>query len=179
MQNCGQIRRAVLRQHVCGSALPTNLRGVFRERRQMFAVILDRGDNLHLLPVVGKLSAAIEAGNVSPGQGRCLRTRSGPANGHGKTVMGMLAAKYRFIQFCDHTYLPRSSGFSRAPVDANLWIPNVWIPSCSKALGISAAPQIPVYAAPGLLDSRTKRRVSHFVRRQNRSRPVLNLLNYL
>src|SRR6266567_5486685 len=68
----------------------------------MLAMTLRRRNHFHLLPVIGKFSAAIEASNVGPGQSRRLGTALCSANGYGKAVARVSAAEQCIHQFFDH-----------------------------------------------------------------------------
>jgi len=61
-----------------------------------------RSNYLHLLPVVRKLSAAIQTSHVGPGQSRGLRTALCTANGNRKAVPRVPAAEKNIHQFGDH-----------------------------------------------------------------------------
>lgn len=81
---------------------PRALRGVLRQRGQTLAMPLGRSDDFHLLPVIRKLSAAIEAGDVSSGQRCRLRAPFRATNGYWKAVVRVSASKNDIDQFCNH-----------------------------------------------------------------------------
>lgn len=79
------------------------LRGVLGQFRQALAMTLGRGDDFHLLPVVGKLFTAIETSNVRSGQSCGLGAARCLANGNGKAVARMAATEKCIDKSCDHT----------------------------------------------------------------------------
>src|SRR5579863_7363082 len=76
--------------------------GVLGQLCRALAMAVGRGDDLHLLPVVGKLLAAIEARHIGSGQSCGLGAARCPANGNGKAVAGMPAAEKCVHQLCNH-----------------------------------------------------------------------------
>jgi hypothetical protein len=79
-----------------------SLSGVLGEFSEMLAMALRGGDDLHFLPVIGKLSATIEASDVGASESGGLRTAHGAANGYREAVAGMLASENSVVQFCQH-----------------------------------------------------------------------------
>src|SRR5579864_232707 len=69
---------------------------------------LRRSDNLHLLPIVGKLAAAFETNHVSPGQSCSLGTARGPAKRNWEAVARMPTAENRIEQSCNHYSPPQN-----------------------------------------------------------------------
>lgn len=61
-----------------------------------------RGDHLHLLPVVGKFSSAVQASHVGAGQCAGLRASRRTTNGHWEAIPGVPAAKQQINQSCQH-----------------------------------------------------------------------------
>jgi len=78
------------------------LRRVLGQRGQVLPVAFGLGNHFHLLPVIGKLAAAIQASNVSSRQTRGLGPSCSSTNGHGKAVTRMPATKERIHQFTNH-----------------------------------------------------------------------------
>ena len=83
---------------------------------QSFAMALRQGDDLHLLQVVRKLSAAIQANDVSTSQICSRGTMCGTAIRYRKAIAVMPATKNCLYQSCDHipTFHTRT-GLSRVP----------------------------------------------------------------
>lgn len=70
---------------------------------QVLAMALGGSDDFHLVPVVRKFLAAIETGDVGPGQSGGLgAARTAATNGDGKAVTGMSATENGVIQSGDH-----------------------------------------------------------------------------
>jgi len=63
---------------------------------------LGRGDDLHFLPVVRKLFAAIQTADVSARERRSRGAASGAAHSDGKAVAGVSATKKDVHQLSDH-----------------------------------------------------------------------------
>src|ERR1035438_3332724 len=63
---------------------------------------LGRSDDFHFLPVIGKLFAAVEAGDISSGESGRLRAPFRAANGDRKAVASVPAAKKCIYQFFNH-----------------------------------------------------------------------------
>ena len=61
-----------------------------------------RSDNLHLLPIVRKFPATIQAGYVGPGQRSGLGAARRASDGHWKTVTGMSATENCVKHSCHH-----------------------------------------------------------------------------
>lgn len=69
---------------------------------QARAVPLGRCDDLHFLPIIGKLSAAIEAGDIGSSESRSLRAARSAYSAR-KTVIRVPAAEKRIDQFVNHS----------------------------------------------------------------------------
>ena len=109
-----RFRRTIRRANCV--AFKVKLRGVLRQFGETLAVTLRRSDDLHLLPVIGKLSAAIETSDIRSGQSRSLGPARGSANAHRKAVTGVFASKNCIYQLCDHHSTFHKSGwFTRVP----------------------------------------------------------------
>jgi hypothetical protein len=67
----------------------------------------------HLLPVIGELLAAIEAGNVCAELLGAFVSARSSAYGHGETKTGVAAAKHRVDEFREHV-LPPTTGAAAA-----------------------------------------------------------------
>lgn len=72
------------------------------------AMALRRADDLHFLPVIGKFSAAFEAGDVRSGEHGRLGAAC-PSNRTRKTVTGVPAAEKRIDHFGNHS-TPSTAG---------------------------------------------------------------------
>lgn len=71
-----------------------------------------RGYYLHLLPVVRKFSAAIQASYVGSGQCAGLRPARGAPKRHWEAVTRVSATENRVNQFCNHKAPSTETGFS-------------------------------------------------------------------
>ena len=98
-----------------------DLRGVLCQFGQAFPVTLRRSDHFHVLPVVGKLFAAIEAGDIGSCESRGLRAPFRAANGYGEAVASVPATKKCIDQFCNHD--PPS-----IPERVQSWVSRVRVP---------------------------------------------------
>jgi hypothetical protein len=72
------------------------------DRSRVLSSFRWRSDDLHLLPVVGKFSSAIQTRNVRSRQHRRLRSARISPKGYGETITGMPATKYSIEQSCHH-----------------------------------------------------------------------------
>ena len=79
-----------------------SLGGVLGQFGQPLPVLLGGGDDFHFLPVVGKFFAAIEADNISSGQGCGLGAALRPTDGNGKAIVRVFAPEQCIQQFCNH-----------------------------------------------------------------------------
>lgn len=77
------------------------LRGVFRQFGELLPA-LGRSNNSHFLPVISKLSAAIQTSHISSSQSGGLRTSRHTANRYRKAVSRVSAAEQCIHQFFNH-----------------------------------------------------------------------------
>src|SRR5258708_13732913 len=98
--NCGE------RVSTLGASLQVRLRlrgWLGSERGRVLTPLRLRSDDLHLLPVVGKFSSAIQASYVGSGQCAGLRTTPRPTNSHWEAVPGVPAPEKKVNQSCHPT----------------------------------------------------------------------------
>src|SRR5207302_7446518 len=78
------------------------LRGVLGQFGEPLPMTLRRSDNLHLLPVVRKLSTAVQTSHVGSRQCRGWGTALSTTNRYWKAIASVPATEKRIDQFGDH-----------------------------------------------------------------------------
>ena len=111
----------------------TPLRGVLGQFGQMLAMAFRRSDDLHLLPVIRKFSAAIETGHIGSGQRCSLRTARCSANRDRKAVAGVPAAE-KSVQQSGNTAEEKvdQSGNHDSPSTSTSWLARSWVTSYNQ-----------------------------------------------